>query len=166
MKIGRFVVISWRSTSDTPAGRPGANRLIHMHRSFERDVAALENIFHFTDEFASANKIGKSATFAMNLAIEELFTNIVKYSADSGNDISIHLDIAGNDLVIKITDFDVERFDITEWSKVDVDRSLEERKVGGIGLHLVRNMVDKITYEYEARTACITLVKHLEDLNV
>jgi anti-sigma regulatory factor (Ser/Thr protein kinase) len=137
-----------------------------MHKSFKRDVAALETIFRFTDEFASAKKISRSATFAMNLAIEELFTNIIKYSADNGNDISIHLDIAGNDLIIKITDFDVERFDITESSKIDVDKSLEERKVGGIGLHLVRNMVDKITYEYEGRTACITLVKRLEDLNV
>lgn len=137
-----------------------------MHKSFKRDVAALEKIFRFTNEFSSAKKISKSATFAMNLAIEELFTNIIKYSADNGNDISIHLDIAGNDLVIKITDFDVERFDITESSKIDVGKSLEERKVGGIGLHLVRNMVDKITYEYEGRTACITLVKHLEDLNV
>ena len=137
-----------------------------MHKSFKRDVAALEKIFRFTNEFSSAKKISKSATFAMNLAIEELFTNIIKYSADNGNDISIHLDIAGDDLVIKITDFDVERFDITEWSNLDVGKSLEERKVGGIGLHLVRNMVDKITYEYEGRTACITLVKHLEDLNV
>jgi len=137
-----------------------------MHKSFKRDVAALEKIFRFTDEFASAKKISRPATFAMNLAIEELFTNIIKYSADNGNDISIHLDIAGDDLIIKITDFDVERFDITESSKIDVEKSLEERKVGGIGLHLVRNMVDKITYEYEGRTACITLVKRLEDLNV
>ena len=102
----------------------------------------------------------------MNLAIEELFTNIIKYSADSGSDISIHLDIAAGDLVIKITDFDVEAFDMTAADRVDIDKPLEERRVGGIGLHLVRNMVDKITYEYKDRKACITLVKHLEDSDV
>jgi len=137
-----------------------------MRRSFKRDVAALNDIFRFTDEFVSGNKIDKSVSFAMNLAIEELFTNIIKYSTGNGSDISIHLDVTGGDLVIKITDFDVERFDLTKAEKVDTDKSLEERKVGGIGLHLVRNMVDKITYEYKDRSACITLVKHLEDLNV
>jgi serine/threonine-protein kinase RsbW len=137
-----------------------------MQRSFERDIKALDDVFRFTADFARANRIGKSVCFAMDLAVEELFTNIVKYSAESDNDISIHLDVADTDLVIKITDFDVERFDITKEDRVDIGKSLEERKVGGIGLHLVRNLVDKITYEYEDRTACITLVKHLEGLDV
>lgn len=126
----------------------------------------MDDVFRFTSEFVDANQIDDSVSFAMNLAIEELFTNIIKYSADSGNDVSIHLDIAAGDLVIKITDFDVEAFDMTAAERVDVDKSLEDRKVGGIGLHLVRNMVDKITYEYKDRKACITLVKHLEDPNV
>jgi anti-sigma regulatory factor (Ser/Thr protein kinase) len=67
---------------------------------------------------------------------------------------------------MKITDFDVEKFDITRYDPADFGKTLEERKVGGIGLHLVRNLVDKITYEYEDRTACITLVKRLENRNV
>lgn len=137
-----------------------------MHGSFKRDLAALEDVFLFTDEFAGVNKISKSEYFAMNLAIEELFTNIVKYSADNGNDISILLSISSGNLIIKITDFDVEPFDITAFDKVDIDKSLQEREVGGIGLHLVRNVVDKITYEYDDRTACITLVKHLEGHDV
>ncbi len=51
-------------------------------------------------------------------------------------------------------------------NNLDVTKTLEERRIGGIGLHLVRNVVDKITYEYEDRNACITLIKHLEDTNV
>lgn len=137
-----------------------------MQRSFKRNIEALDDVFRFTGEFTRANRIGDSVSFAMDLAVEELFTNIIKYAADSDNDVSIHLDVAGRDLVIKITDFDVEQFDVTSANRVDVGKSLEERKVGGIGLHLVRNLVDKITYEYEGRTACITLVKHLEDFNV
>lgn len=137
-----------------------------MRRSFRRDIAELAEIFRFTGEFADENNIAKSVRYAVDLAIEELFTNIIKYSTGDGTDISIHLGLAGDDLVIKITDFDVEKFDVTKANRVDVDKSLEERKVGGIGLHLVRNVVDKITYEYKDRTACITLVKHLEDVDV
>ncbi len=137
-----------------------------MQRSFSRNIAALDKVFAFTAEFSDETQLDESVSLAMNLAIEELFTNIVKYTTDTGNDISIHLNVLDGDLVVKITDFDVERFDITRADKVNVNKSLEERKVGGIGLHLVRNIVDKITYEYKDRTACITLVKHLEDLDV
>ncbi len=137
-----------------------------MQRSFNRNITALDQVFAFTAEFSDENQLDESVSLAMNLAIEELFTNIVKYTTDTGNDISIHLNVLDGNLVVKITDFDVERFDVTRSDKVDVNKSLEERKVGGIGLHLVRNIVDKITYEYKDRTACITLVKHLEDLDV
>lgn len=143
-----------------------ANNSNYMHRSFKRDVAALDDIFRFIERFAGENGVGESVSYAMNLAIEELFTNIVEYSADSGNDVSIHLDIAGGDLIAKIADFDVERFDITKAGAVDAAEPLEKRRVGGIGLHLVRNMVDRITYEYANRTACITLVKRLENRDV
>ena len=137
-----------------------------MQKSFRKDVQALEDVFQFTSEFSTAHDLSDDVSFAMNLAIEELFTNIVKYTTDSGNDISIHLDVAASDLVVKITDFDVERFDITQAKKVDLDKALSDRKIGGIGLHLVRNFVDKITYEYENRNARITLVKRLEAPNV
>ena len=46
-----------------------------MQGSFERDLAALESVFRFTEEFTVANKVNKSVSFAMNVAIEELFTN-------------------------------------------------------------------------------------------
>jgi anti-sigma regulatory factor (Ser/Thr protein kinase) len=137
-----------------------------MQRSFRKEIQALEDVFQFTSEFTAKNQLSDNVSFAMNLAIEELFINIVKYTTDSGNDISIHLGISAGDLVVKITDFDVERFDITQAKKADLDKALSERKIGGIGLHLVRNFVDKITYEYENRTACITLVKRLEAPNV
>ncbi len=137
-----------------------------MKRSFERNIDALHDVFDFTSKFADSNNVDETAAFAMNLAIEELFTNIVKYSSGGGNRISILLNICDKTLIIKLTDFDVEPFDITRADRVDVMKSLEERSVGGIGLHLVRNVVDKITYEYKDRVACITLIKHLEGTNV
>jgi serine/threonine-protein kinase RsbW len=137
-----------------------------MLRYFKRDISALNDVFRFTAEFVGARRIGKSVSFAMDLAVDELFTNIIKHAAPGSNDISVDLDVVGKDLVIKITDFDVERFDITETNSVDVSKSLDDREAGGIGLHLVRNIVDDVTFEYWNRTACITLIKHMEDPDV
>lgn len=137
-----------------------------MQRSFKRDISALNDVFRFTAEFAGASQIDKSVSLSVDLAIEELFTNIVKHTARGGDEISVDLEVVGNDLVVKITDFDVERFDITAANGIDVDKSLDEREAGGVGLHLVRNVIDDITYEYRNRTACVTLIKHLEDPDV
>lgn len=137
-----------------------------MKRSFDKNIEALNDVFEFTSEFVDSHNIDETAAFAATLAIEELFTNIVKYSGGGGEKLSILMNITGKKLVIQLTDFDVERFDLTRVKHVDVTKDLEERAVGGIGLHLVRNMVDKITYEYKDRVACITLIKQLEETNV
>jgi anti-sigma regulatory factor (Ser/Thr protein kinase) len=137
-----------------------------MKRSFKKDIGALSVIFDFTSEFVDSNHIDESTEFAMNLAIEELFTNIVKYGSKGDEVISIHLDTRGHELVIKITDFDVEPFDITKVNKVDVTAPLDERRIGGLGLLIVHGLFDKVSYEYKNRNAYITLRKGLEDLNV
>lgn len=133
-----------------------------MHRSFKREIEALNEVFGFTAEFAGANRISRSDSFAVNVAVEEIFTNIVKYAARSVRDVSIHLERRGGDLIIKITDFDVEPFDVTKTERAEVGGALRERGVGGIGLHLVHNVVDRVTYEYEDSNACVTLVKRVE----
>ena len=137
-----------------------------MKRSFKKSIDALDDVFEFTSRFVDSHDLDETTAFAANLAIEELFTNIVKYSGGGGETISILLNITGKNLVIRLTDFDVEKFDLTKVKHVDVGKTLDERAVGGIGLHLVRNVVDKITYEYKDRVACITLTKHLEEPNV
>ena len=56
-------------------------------------------------------------------------------------------------------DDDVEPFDITRAPDVDIDAPIEEREPGGLGLHLIRRMVDSVEYEYvkERRQSRITL---------
>ena len=67
-----------------------------------------------------------------------------------------------DDLIIHLTDFDVDPFDINKIAEVDTKQSLEERRVGGLGIHLVKQMMDKNEYEYKDRQSKIILIKHLE----
>lgn len=87
---------------------------------------------------------------------------MVKHNVKSRCDVQIDLQREENLLKICLTDFDVEPFDITKIKEVDVDQHLEERKVGGLGIHLVKQMMDDIHYEYKDRMSRITLIKHLE----
>ncbi len=137
-----------------------------IEKKFRRDFSSIDSIFDFISEYFSRSGIAESNTYIMGLAIEEIFTNMVKYDAGNPNDISIGLKMDVNKLIIILTDFDVDKFDITRTPQVNVKRPLQERKSGGLGLLLVHKLMDNIEYEYKNRTSKITLTKTLESEHV
>ncbi len=134
-----------------------------MERRFSRSIHALGEIFEFADEYSIAHGIRPPVLFAMKFVIEELFTNMVKYSvSDTGSDIGIDLEKDDHRVTVRLIDSGVDAFDVTRADDADVTLSLEDRKVGGLGLHLVKRMVDSIEYEYGGRKSVITFSKKLE----
>jgi len=133
-----------------------------MEGRFKRDIASLDAIFDFVAEFLAQQEIPPDNSFYANLVIEELFTNMVKYSKDGIQDIAIRLDRDGQRLVISLMDFNVEAFDITQSREVDVDRPMSERKAGGLGIHFVKQVADSVHYEYKDRNSTITVTKRIE----
>lgn len=132
-----------------------------MEKKFTRDIQSLEKIFEFIDEFASGNHLDDSITFAITLVAEELFTNVVKYNLQSQNDVGISLIKEDNKITIVITDHSSQRFDIAKTEPVDTTQPLHERKAGGLGIHLVKNFVDEIDYQFINGVSKITLTKYL-----
>jgi len=133
-----------------------------MERSFERDFRALGEIFDFAGRFAAAHRIEESLGHSINLVVEELFTNMVKYNTGAGHPIRIRMDVDNERLRIELVDEDVDRWDPAEAPKVRVDQLIEERRAGGLGLYLVRSIVDELKYEYENRQMKVTVIKKLE----
>jgi len=116
---------------------------------FERDANAVPDIVALTDTFFEREGLDASMRQAVDLTLEELFTNMVKYSASSAR-VRIDLTRADDGVVASLTDYDVEPFDVTKAPDADVTLPLEQRKPGGLGLHLIRRVVDSIEYEYSA----------------
>jgi anti-sigma regulatory factor (Ser/Thr protein kinase) len=133
-----------------------------MERKFKKSIGSLEEVFTFVDESISALEVDASVAYAITLAIEEFFTNMVKYSSEASNDVSISLSREGKQLMVTMVDDGVGPFDVTRANDVDTSLPLEERKVGGLGIHLVRNMLDSVTYDYTDRQSRITFIKKLE----
>jgi len=133
-----------------------------MEKLFKRTFESLEEVFDFIEAFVKANGIGRDAAYTINLAVEELFTNMVKYNPDNANDISISIQRNNNDLSVTLLDSDAEPFDLTQTAEVDITQTLAERKAGGLGIHLIKKMVDHLEYEYNNRQSRITLIKRLE----
>lgn len=133
-----------------------------MDKKFKRDLSSLDEIFKFIYEFSAKTDVDESVVFTINLVVEELFTNMVKYASGNTNKILLELKKNEDDLIIHLTDFDVDPFDISKTAEVDTQQSLDERRVGGLGIHLIKQMIDKIEYDYKNRQSKIILTKHLE----
>lgn len=135
-----------------------------MERTFKRSFSELKDIVAVTAEFFEASRIDPSIRTHVDLSIEELFVNMVKYNKETEREILLQFSRAGNGVEVSLTDYDVEPFDPTaDAPAVDIDAPLEERTPNGLGLFLVSKMVDSIRYEYCNRESRITFIKKVED---
>ena len=136
-----------------------------MERRFRRDVQALEGIFDFVTEFAATEGVPLEPRYAVDLIVEELFTNMVKYSVLGSEDIAIALERRGGSLIIVLQDFGVDKFDVTAdrslGNGAPVGAPVGEPVAGGRGLDLVRQYADEIRYDYRDRVSTITVTKRL-----
>jgi serine/threonine-protein kinase RsbW len=132
-----------------------------MQRAFKRNFDSLENIFAFIEECFARENIERRHLYSINLAAEELFTNMVKYNPGNANEIVVGICRIDDELCLSLTDFDVDPFDPTKASAAPPPGTLKDRKRGGLGLFLVRQMMDSFTYNYENRQSRITVTRKL-----
>lgn len=125
-------------------------------------MRSLEEVFDFVNHFVTTHCLGPAVSVPINLAVEELFTNMVKYNSQNPNDVSIAIEKGQGKLTVVLVDTAARPFDITKAGEVNPDQSLKQRSVGGLGIHLVTKMVDKVDYEYANGQSKITLTKVLE----
>ena len=129
-----------------------------MRTKFKRSFDELKEIVALTERFFAEEDIDPSLRYVVDLAVEELFVNMVTYNVETNEDILVEMTPHEHGVEVSITDFDVERFDPTEVGPVDIDSSAEVRVPGGLGLYLVLKMVDSIHYEYRDRQSKITFI--------
>ena len=131
-----------------------------MQRSFARDFGALEALFTFLDEAYERYQIDEDARFAARLAAEEIFTNMIKYGGGEAR-VSVGVDVRDGRLQLAFVHPGAVPFDVTDTEDVDISKPITDRAPGGIGLFLVRRMMDDVAYEYADGVARVTLSRHL-----
>jgi serine/threonine-protein kinase RsbW len=129
-----------------------------MQRKFKRDFNELKNIVTMTESVFNELGMNPGLRNVVDLATEELFVNMVTYNTESSEDILIEMVPHALGLEVRLTDYNVERFDPTSVASVDVNAPLDERTPSGLGLYLVMKMVDSIHYEYRNRQSRITFI--------
>ena len=128
-------------------------------QSFTRSIDTLKQVYNFAEGILEAGNIANDVRFSIHLALEELFVNLVTYNTAGEQDIVIEVDTHDGAVTVTMTDFEAEDFDVTKSRDVDIEASLEERKPGGLGLHLIQHMVDTLEYDHRDRRSRIRFTK-------
>ncbi|MCK5571420.1 MAG: ATP-binding protein [Bacteroidetes bacterium] len=132
-----------------------------MEKQFKKEIDALPEVFSFLDDFMASQKAGEDIAFALHLAVEEFFTNMVKYNTGNQNAIGVSFWREGETLFVRLVDEEAEPFDVTKAGDVDTSLPIEKRKVGGLGIHISKQLVDSLDYKHENGKGIITFTKNL-----
>ena len=108
----------------------------------------LELIPTAVEEFAERDNWPPDLVFKLNLVLEELGVNIVNYSGATG-DIEISLSSDGERVTVEISDDGRPFNPLLDQETPDISAPLGDRPIGGLGIHLVRSMMDEMSYSRE-----------------
>jgi len=144
-----------------PAG-PGESRPQAVTGDFPKGLQALDAIFAFLGKFAEQHGIGEKDKLCIDLVAEELFTNTIKYGSGGDGWVQITVEMVGPQLRLELVDFDAEPFDPESVKPPPLSAPIQERRPGGLGIHLIRSMVDEVKYEYRGREMRVLVTKNLE----
>lgn len=127
------------------------------------DVQAVPQLNQFVDEICDSVDLDPAQTMQMNLAIEEAVVNVMNYAYPADVHGDVNIDVQGNDeqLEFIISDSGIP-FDPTAREKVDTTLPLEDRPIGGLGIFLVRELMDSIHYKRVDGKNVLTLCKKLD----
>jgi serine/threonine-protein kinase RsbW len=115
------------------------------------------------EAFAERVGLPGEALYQVILVLDELVTNIVSYGIEAGETRPIVLQVGYSGGVLKIVVSDPGRpFDPRTIPPPDTAAALEDRKIGGLGIHIARSFMDSLDYRYDGGRNHLTLVKRIE----
>ena len=127
------------------------------------DVNAVPQLAAFIEEVAESHGADPSVTMNIDLALEEAVVNVMNYAYPEGTfgEVDVTACFCDGTLIFTVSDSGIP-FDPTKVSDPDTSLSAEERPIGGLGIHLVRQLMDEVAYCYENNHNILTLKKKIK----
>ena len=119
----------------------------------------LDEVLEFVNAAMREAMIDKKHEININIAVEEVFVNIAHYaySSDDG-DVTISVNASKNNLVIEFRDSG-QPYDPLSRDDPDTTLSAEDREIGGLGIFMVKKLMDNVSYRYENGNNVLTISK-------
>ena len=125
-------------------------------------LADLDRLLAFVDAACARAGADEDSRFALHLATEETFINLMQYGyGPGGGPVTVKLQARDRDLILTLRDR-APPFDPRTAPAPDLTADWQQRAVGGLGLHLVQNLMNEVRYRSDAgRENVLTLVRHI-----
>ena len=120
----------------------------------------LNKLNRFLNNFSRSHSLDSYSRQTFRLCLEEIFTNILRYAFRDENRhrIDFHFRCENNSVVISIVDDGIPFNPLTN-PRPDVRAALKDRQVGGLGIHLIRSLMDRVSYERKNNKNMLTIKK-------
>jgi sigma-B regulation protein RsbU (phosphoserine phosphatase) len=136
-------------------GKPYVRSLV-----LNNDLSQIGRLSDFIDGIAQEKGLAMDVATSINLALEEAVVNVINYAYPEGTEGLMDIEVTEHEGVLTITLIDSGRtFDPTAQGKVDITAGLEDRPIGGLGIHLIRTIMDKLVYERKGGKNILTMNK-------
>ena len=122
-----------------------------------RSFSSLPTLTEFLRGAARSFGLDEESEYGVQLVAEELFTNMVKYGAEGGPNVTVCVACSDGRVRMVFEDPGTHPFDPTTAKPRDLDLPTEKRRPGGLGVHLVRTYMDEFTYEHRGGTGYTTV---------
>ena len=128
------------------------------------DTQEVPRLNAFVEEVCQALGFEEIVTTQVKVAIEESVVNVMKYAYPSGGRGDVTIEAASNDAYLIFTIIDSGKpFDPTVQAEVDTSLPVKERKIGGLGIHIMRQNMDSMNYERRDSMNVLTLRKKIKN---
>lgn len=137
---------------------------LSLHLKLPARLEELHNIESALEQAGASEGWDQGLVYQIHLVLEELAVNTVNYGFGEGGDpaqglIEILIEQQGDSLRIDYIDNGTPFNPFEEAPKPDLDASVAERRIGGLGVHFVRTMMDEVDYKREGGRNHISLIK-------
>ena len=124
------------------------------------DISEISRLYEFIEELGSDFSLSLDIVFNLNLVLEEAVVNIINYAYPKEDHESIYLSAKMHEgsIVLVLTDTGKE-FDPTAVPEADVTLSADDRQIGGLGIFLIRQIMNEVKYERIEGKNVLTLEK-------
>ena len=157
-KIAEFV-------GDAPQSDDITMLFLHFLRHrllLHNDIRQIPQLAGFVAAAGRSKKLDKDLVTSLNLALEEAVTNVMLYAYPKDVDGLVDVEsVVGEDSIKFIVSDNGKPFDPTAAPDADTVSSVEDRPIGGLGIHLVRSIMDEVSYERTEGKNVLTMIKNI-----
>ena len=120
-----------------------------MKHLIKNDRTEIQPMIHTMAKYCKEQSVSEDTILELSLVLEEILTNIIKYSYDDTlvHEIAVEIEKDSESLKFRVED-DGKPFDPTEHYNPDIEKDFEDREIGGMGIHLIKRLMDVVEYEF------------------